>query len=79
MGLGEIEHMDVIPNAGAVCGVVIITKDRDALPLTRCYLQDQRDQMSFGVMMLAPLFTRATRVEISEASVAQPFRLRNPR
>lgn len=55
MSFAQIHYMDVIADAGAIRGVVIAPEDGDMGPAPGGGLQDQRDQVGFGVVPLAEL------------------------
>src|SRR3546814_1048143 len=58
MGTAEILDVNVIPNATAVSGFVVAPIDRDMRAAPRCNLQDQGDEVGFGLMALAKLSFR---------------------
>ena len=37
MAIGKVGNMDVIPDTGAIAGVIIVAKDRQLGPLAVCY------------------------------------------
>ena len=53
MRLGQVLHVDVIPDAGAVGGGVMIPEDADVIPLAEGGFHHQRDEVGFGVVILA--------------------------
>jgi len=66
--VGEIDHMDVIAHAGAVCHRVIVTENRKALAVSRGRLEQQRNGMGFWNVALADL---ALRIGAGGIEVAQ--------
>ena len=53
VGLGQVGNMDVVPDAGAVGGGVVVPEDAHVVPLAVGYLEDNGDQMGLGVVGLA--------------------------
>src|SRR6267378_3308114 len=51
MGIGDIEHVDVITDAGSVGRGVVSTKDIDVRQRTRSGIENARNEMSFHAMM----------------------------
>ena len=49
----QVFDVDVVPDAGAVGGGIIIAENCNVLPLAERHLQDQRDQVCFRAMRLA--------------------------
>ena len=45
MAPGQVRHMDVVPNAGAVGGVIVITEDVQMIPPTHGYLRNEGHQV----------------------------------
>src|SRR6202045_1403967 len=65
--IGDIEHVDVIADAGAVrCGIVR-SEDIDMGQSTAGGIENPGNEMSFHAMMLAALLGRSGSVEIAEA------------
>ena len=58
MRLGQIVDVDVVADARAVFGGVIVPKYVDRLSLPKSGLQDQWDEVGFGAMVLAQLTFR---------------------
>ena len=73
---GEIGHVHVVADRRSVRGVVIRSEYLDSRPCTRCRLQDQRDEMGLGAMVLPDL---ACRFRARGIEVAQPRRLESVR
>ena len=53
MGLGQIGDVDIVPDAGAVLGGVVVAENGDLLPLAVGHLEDQGDQMGLRGVRLA--------------------------
>ena len=80
VSLTQVGHVDVIPDAGPVRGVIIGAEYRQRrAPLQRS-VYHQRDQMGFGVMVLSQHACRvgAGGVEIAQASTPQAMQLVRP-
>ena len=45
MALGEIDDVDVVPQAGAVRGVVVSAEDHELFTPAHSHLGDERDQV----------------------------------
>jgi len=58
MRRSQVDHMDVVSYAGAVGGWVVGSVDLDLLALAQGYLQNQRDQMGFGLMRFTAFGSR---------------------
>src|SRR5438128_532485 len=73
MSVSKIVHMDVIADASAVGGGVVIAEDFQSGPLALNRLEDERDQVSLRVMVLAdfPALVGSRRIEVSETHKAQ--------
>src|SRR4029077_4712211 len=70
MGIGDIENVDVVADAGSVgCGIVR-AEDIDVGKAAAGSIEDAGNQMSFDAMMLAALLGGTRSVEIAEADVA---------
>jgi len=55
VGLGEIGHVDVIADAGAVRSVVIAAEHEHPLPFSLRYLEDDGNDVELRGVVLAPL------------------------
>ena len=53
VGRGQIVDVDVIANAGAVGGGIVVAENLDTLALSQRHLQHQRNQMRFRVVVFA--------------------------
>ena len=53
VGLGEVGDVDVVADAGAVGGRVVVAEDGDRLAAALGDLEDERDQVRLGVVALA--------------------------
>src|SRR5438445_9347107 len=73
MSISKIVHVDVIADASAVGGLVVIAEDLQSGPLALNRLEDERDQVSLRVMVLADFraLVCSRRIEVSEAHKAQ--------
>ena len=67
----QIKDMHVVADAGAIGCVVIGAVDFDRVTLPQGDLQDERDQMRFGIMRLAdmPVGVGTTGIEVAQAAV----------
>ena len=66
MRFGEVAHVNVIPNTGAVGRGMFGPENGKGLVSAKGGLQDARDEMGFGVMMLAEFCSGASGVEVAE-------------
>src|SRR6266850_2063852 len=72
VGIGDIEHVDVVADAGAVrCGVVR-AEDIDMRQPTAGGIENPGNEMSLHAMMLAAFLGGSGSVEIAEAHVFEP-------
>ncbi len=69
MGLGEIDHVDVIADAGAVRGGVIGAVDFAMFFLAEGDLEHIGDEVGFDAVVFAVLFGGAGGVEVAEGDV----------
>ncbi|MNC27245.1 hypothetical protein D3C75_754120 [compost metagenome] len=53
VGIRQIRHMQVIPDAGAVLGGIVVTIDGDKRPFAQGYLENHGNQVGFRIMVLA--------------------------
>src|SRR6056297_444316 len=70
--VGEVRHVDVVADRGAVGGGVVGAVHRDAVALTAGDLQHQRDQVGLGVVALGPSGRGTGGVEVAQGGGAQP-------
>src|SRR6266851_7027658 len=71
MGIGDIEHVDVIADAGSVrCGIVR-AEDIDTGQATASGVENPRNEMSLHAMMLAAFLGGSGSVEIAEGHVLE--------
>src|SRR2546423_1421501 len=77
MRLGEVEYVDVVSDTGAVGSVVIRAKDVDGFPLSLGHLQEDRNQVGFGVMAFTDTAfrVRSRGVEVAEGGESQSVRV----
>src|SRR6476469_5520015 len=73
--LGEVGDVDVVADAGAVGGRVVLAVDVDRRALTEGDLQDQRDEVGLGRVALTEAAPRAGDVEVPQAHGTQSVRL----
>jgi len=66
MRFGEVAHVNVIPNAGAIGRGMFGPENGKGFASAKGGLQDARDEMGFGVMMLAEFCSGTGGVEIAE-------------
>src|SRR5260370_41657238 len=71
VGIGDIEDVDVIGDAGSVrCGIVR-AEDIDMGQATASGVEKPRNEMSFDAMMLAPFLGGSGSVEITEGHILE--------
>ena len=70
--LREVEDMDVVTDAGAVRRIVVVSEEHGFFALALSDLKQNRDQVRFGVVVLAVLFRRAGGVEVAESGIFEP-------
>ncbi len=69
--VGQVRDVDVVADAGAVRGRVVVAVDRDVLALPERGLEDQRDQVRLRVVPLAERDPGRTAVRARDVEVAQ--------
>ena len=67
----QVQHVDIVADAGAVAGGIVVAKDFYVFPLAQCNLQHQGDEVGLGVVILTPIGRRARGVEIAQRRVAK--------
>jgi len=72
--LGQVDDVDVVADARAVGRGVVVAEDGDGRALAEGHLQDERDEVGFGVVVLAALGRAAGCIEVAQAGVAQAVR-----
>ena len=80
MGLGQVGDVDIVPDAGAVLGGVVVAEDGHRLPLAQGHLEDDGDEVGLRVVGLADLagLVGAAGVEVPQAHIAQAVGLAHP-
>ena len=71
MGLGEVEDVDVVADAGAVWGGVIGAEDVNGILLAEGDFEDIGDEMGFDAMIFAEFFGGSCGVEVAEGGEAE--------
>src|SRR6185437_8330646 len=73
MGGGEVVDVDVIADAGSIGSGIIVAEDRDSLALPERRLQDDRNQVRLGRVVLAqiPLGAGAGGVEVAQRRISE--------
>ena len=68
MCVPQIIHMHVVANTSAIRSRIILTKHRDSGTLSQGHLQDIRNQMGLGIVILAQISfrRRAGRIEVPQ-------------
>src|SRR6202521_4918458 len=72
VGIGDIEHVDVVADAGAVRRGVVRAEDIDVRQPTAGGIENPGNEMSLHAMMLAALLGGSGSIEIAEAHVFEP-------
>src|SRR6266404_1740560 len=71
MGFGNIQHMDVIADAGAVGRRIVVAKNFDVRGCGLNGLQDARNQMRFGAASFSALSRSASDIEIAKRNITE--------
>src|ERR1700680_4643567 len=74
----EVTHMDVIANARAVSGRIVIAENLHVRPLMSRCLENNGNQVRLWIMSLAAELRRACSVEVAETHVPQAVGLLVP-
>src|SRR5439155_9639344 len=69
--VGQVDHVDVVADASAVGGRIVGPVNLDPRPPPEAGLEDERDEVALGVVVLAEALRGAGRVEVAQAGVAQ--------
>ena len=74
MGFGQIAHMDVIADAGAIGGGVVVAEDLQVGAAARHHIKHERDQVGFRVVVFTQIAIGigAGSIEIAENHTGQP-------
>src|ERR1700719_4292732 len=72
MRAGEIVHVNVVADAGAIRGGIVGAKDRDVFTLPECDLQREGNQVRLRHMVFAQITGGSGSVEIAQARISQP-------
>src|SRR4051812_34786191 len=70
MRLGEIEYVNIIPDASAVTCRVVVAEDENLFALAYGHLKHERNQVKFRVVIFAPGGSCSGGVEVAQARVA---------
>ena len=73
MALGQIHHMDIIPDTGAIGGIVIVAENAEFLPAAHSHLGDKGHQIignTPGIFTDAAAFMGADGIEIPQKAHA---------
>src|SRR6516165_6720239 len=71
MRIGEVTDVDVVADAGAVLGGVVVAKDLDASPAAEGDVEDERDEVRLGLVRLAVAVDGSGDIEVAQAGVAE--------
>src|ERR1700738_3209447 len=71
MRAGQVAHVNVITDAGAIRSGIVGSEDGDGFALSERHLQRQGNQVRLGHMILAQMAGGSRRVEIAEAGITQ--------
>ena len=71
VGVGEVENVDVVANAGAVGSGVVVAEDEDLVTAAEGDVEYERDDVGLGLVSLAAVGQRAGDVEVAQRGVAQ--------
>ena len=69
MGIGDVEHMDVVADASSIRGRVVRTEDIDIRQAASSGVENPGNEMCFHAMMLPAISRGAGGVEIPEADI----------
>src|SRR6266702_4338415 len=72
VGISDIEHMDVVAEAGSVRRGVIRAEDVDMRQATSSGIENPWNDVSFHAMMLAAFLGRSGGVEIAKGHILEP-------
>src|SRR5215467_6147805 len=78
VGSGEVAHVNVVADAGAVRRRIVGSENGELRPLAEGYLERQRNQVRFRMVILALIVGRASHVEIAQRGVAQTVNAMEP-
>lgn len=78
VGIGEVCYMDIVADASAIRGRIIIAKDFEFLLLSESDLEDIRNDMGFDGMIFTEVAFSAAGVEIAEEDRAETMDFGEP-
>src|ERR1700722_6934371 len=78
MCLGQVRNVNVVPDAGAVRGGVVLAKDLDVLSPAESDVKNKRDQVRLRLVRLSPAGNRARHVEIAQAGITEAMNTVHP-
>ena len=70
MGFGQIHHMQIVADSGAIRGGIVLTEDAQPFAASRRHLGDEREQIvrnSHRVFTDLPAGVSADRIEVAQA------------
>src|SRR5229473_7931005 len=71
VGVGDIEHVDIVADTGSVRRRVVRAEDIDVGKATGGGIENPRNEMSFHAMMLAAVLGGSSSVEIAQGHVVE--------
>ncbi|MPN59612.1 hypothetical protein SDC9_207333 [bioreactor metagenome] len=69
VSLCKVYDVDVVPDACSVRRLVVVAEDHGLFALALCDLKEYRDEMRFGIVVLAVFLACSGGVEVSERGV----------
>src|ERR1700734_1350311 len=78
MRLRQIVHMNVVANASAVRGGIVLAKDFDVVAPAESHVKNERNDVGLGLMRFAPAGNGPSNVEITQAGIAQAMNAVDP-
>jgi len=71
VGVGEVGYVDVVADAGAVGGGIVFAEDEDLFAAAEGNVEDEGDDVGFGLVGLAAVGEGSGYVEVAEGGVAE--------
>ena len=78
VGIGEVLDVDVVSDAGAIRGGIVLAEDLDAGAEAEGDVKQERNEVGFGLMVFSVAGNGSGDVEVAEGGVAKAVNLIHP-
>ena len=73
MRLRQVRDVNIVADTRTIGRIIIVAEDFDVGPFALSDLQNERDQMAFGVVVLAAFQTGACRIKVTKCNITETF------